>query len=247
MHWCLSFTPYFDIPHAACLGHQPFNALSLAIVPPILIPRPETEAWTSDLSRELAFQLIGRSTRFNILEVGSGSGCIALHLAASLPSESAVIYSIDYSAQAVALSQKNAQRNKHLLLNPVSFHQMDLFDSSLPKQLLALLPRSDKFDLIVSNPPYISPNEYLELDKSVKEWEDKAALVGSQENADGLEYYRRIAELCGTLLKGEEGLPKVVLEVGWKQADQVKEIFQHLGTISVDKDVFGVDRVVKVY
>lgn len=229
------------------LGEQPFNDLSLLIRPPVLIPRPETEAWIASLAKELSSNLEPGKT-LSILEIGSGSGCIALHLSAALPLQSAEIHSFDFSDAAVKLSNVNKIRNLPHLRNPVHFHRYNLFQSDLVENLL----RKDgsPFDLIVSNPPYIPPSQYETLEQSVKKWEAQSALIGSIDNLDGLDYYRKIAQLSFSLLSDQKNgrkSPKIVLEIGWDQACSVKEIFEDCGRAVVEKDVFGQDRVLKVY
>ena len=212
--------------------------------PPTLIPRPETEYWVHSLAKEMQAIPASASKPLQILEIGSGSGCIALALAALLPRRSCNILSLDIAPEAVKLALENQQRNTSLLQNDVHFAKHDILQSEATDSF----PR--RFDLIVSNPPYIPPTEYTALDASVVKWESRLALVG-KENDDGLEYYRKIARLCDVRLAKSSTssaiIPSLVVEIGHLQAEAVQQIFDHLGHVKVEQDQFGKPRVVKLY
>jgi HemK-like putative methylase len=188
------------------LGTQPFLSLDIRTRPPTLIPRPETEAWTAQLV-DLLKPRISPDRPFHILDLCTGTGCIALGLASEL--SNCVIIGVDKSKEAIQLAQENTRLHKTQLdHNHIHFLQADLYASDLPEQLIRLLqhysPNYKKFDFIVSNPPYVCPNEYDQLDPEIRNWEDRDALVPTHAtdltdpNAIGI--YERIVELIPQLL-----------------------------------------------
>lgn len=212
------------------LRSAPFNGLVIICEPPVLIPRPETEEWTIRLAEKLA----AVSPKLNILDLATGSGCIALALAKALPH--ATIYATDISEDALDLAQRNAKFNK---INNVTFLQSDVF-KNIPKDL--------QFDIIVSNPPYISAKEYKELAPSVTEWEDKNALVAEH---DGFAIIKEIIDHAPEYIRYNEelflaGIPQVMIEIGYRQGNRAKELMQKaLYThVKIEKDLEGKDRVI---
>lgn len=248
--------------HCPCsslhVGTQPFGPLDLDIEAPILIPRPETEEWSTKLADILHTQLSSitkKSPAITILDICCGSGCIGLLLAERLRNTSAdiQILGIDISSQAISLSQRNAK--KHVIEN-ASFLQIDLFDRNFTANLALHLPHGA--DLIVSNPPYIPLAEYDQLAASVRDHEDKRALLGRHGLGsdptfdDGAAFYRRLAELAPQLLskstRRSETLPTMVVEVGAGQADLVSRILaRNAGSLRIEKDFAGIQRTVWQY
>lgn len=213
------------------LGTVPFNDLELFVEPPVLIPRPETEEWIINLINQLDTL---NNKKLTILDLGCGSGAIALALAKALPQ--AHIFGTDISQEAIELSKKNAQHNT---ISNVTFLFSDLFEQ-LPKDL--------KFDLIVSNPPYIAHDEWKKLDPSVTEWEDERALVAQHH---GLSIIEEIIKKAPEYLKENEelkmqGIGQLYLEFGYRQANRVKELLQKAlyNHIKILQDLEGKDRVV---
>jgi HemK-like putative methylase len=234
-------------------GTQPFGELDLDMRPPVLIPRSEvrcraaaaipalrpcaqTEEWAVRLAERLAPLLTDRPAPLRVLEVGSGSGCIALLLAARLPANSAIIYSIDIDPAAHALAQHNARKVAQQLGNPVQFELADAFDVAPP------------FDLLVSNPPYIPAADHDRLPPSVREWESRLALVGEHAgDKDGLAFYRRLATLVDDVTAGDDGLPIFAAEIDEDQAEAVRRMLSQgrmARRIEVWQDYAGKDRVV---
>lgn len=173
------------------------------------------------------------SDPFRILDLCTGSGCIALALGASL--RHVEVVATDVSEEALALAQHNHERHAGRLLSPVTFHKLDIFHDDHA----ALKP----FDLIVSNPPYITFSEYATLDPEVREWEDRRALVADQE---GTAVHRRIIELSRILLRGKND-PCLVMEIGGQhQVPVLKDLLQRnrFQRVDVWKDLAGKDRVV---
>ena len=225
------------------LGFTPFCGLEILVEPPILIPRPETEEWCSWLIKRLNPV---KHEQLKILDIGAGSGCIALALARALPN--ADVVGVDIHPDALKLCEKNKTHNK---IEHITFLESDLYQafdkSGFDKSRFDKSEQKfDLFDLIVSNPPYISSDEFIELSKNVTEWEDKSALVA---NEDGYAMHRRIIQGAmdhlkqDSLLK-EHGLPQIILEIGKGQEEKVKDLLEQAGfcDIVVYKDLEGVNR-----
>ncbi len=212
-------------PLAYILGHKEFYSIDLEVTPAVLIPRPETEFVVGEALRIIAGQ--GES---RVLDLCTGSGAIALAIAANAPRVKVV--ATDLSSAALQVARRNAERLS--LSERVSFRQADCFD---PVDGLGSLGR---FDLIVSNPPYIRDGEIAALQPEIAQWEPRLALRGG---GDGLAFYRRIANGLPTHLKSEG---RLVVEIGTGQADAVTEIVRKsgIGTVVTIPDLSGVDRVV---
>lgn len=219
------------MPLQYLLGSVPFNDVNILVEPPILIPRPETEEWCLNLINQLK-QL--KNQKLTILDLCAGSGCIALALAKALPQ--ATIYASDISHDAFNLIHKNIKHNN---IKNITVIRSDLFNK-LPQEL---------FDIIVSNPPYITINEWKHLDASVTNWEDTQALI-AQDN--GLAIIKKIIEQAPHFLKHNAELEdkhfsNVILEIGYRQANAVKTVMEHHGytNITIEKDLEEKDRVVR--
>lgn len=209
-------------PLAYIFGSIPFLGLDITVRPPILIPRPETEQLCT-----LLIEKIQKASQNNlsILDMCTGSGCIALALAQAFPQ--ANVYAVDISPEACALAKENAQKNNIT----IQVLQSDLFTQ---------VPAENKFDVIVSNPPYISPREWAEVEESVKKWEDPKALLADE---DGLSLLRKIITQSPAWLK-DSGL--LAVEIGYNQGKLVHDIFSRAGftSVTVHKDAWGKDRFV---
>lgn len=163
------------------LKQVPFLELTIEVQPPTLIPRPETEEWCSLLIERIKQQPSTTPKDFTILDLCTGSGCIALALAQAFPE--ALVVGADIKKEAIALAEKNKKNND---IANATFIQSDLFEKLTPT-----------FSLIISNPPYLSKTEWDELDISVKKWEDRDALVAENE---GLAIYEKILEQAPNFL-----------------------------------------------
>lgn len=222
-----------DEPIQYILGTVPFGQLILDVEHPVLIPRPETEEWVYSFIQECKEKGVDKK-KISILDIGTGSGCIALALAYNLPL--ATVIAIDNSALAVALAKKNLKKYN---LSNVHIIESDLFDN---------IPTDITFDIIISNPPYISIEDFLTLEPSVTAWEDCNALVAED---DGFWHLETIAKQAVARLKKSEDtdfLPaQLLLEIGHNQAERLFKYMQQLGfkTVFIQKDSFGKDRVVK--
>ena len=222
-------------------GTQPFGSLDLLVEPPILIPRPETEHWATELVKKLK---VHTDASLRILDLCSGSGCIGLLLARELPASR--ITGVDVLEQAVDLARRNAVRNS---VSNAQYQQLDIFDDAAGEAL-------GSFDCIVANPPYIPRHEYEELDASVKQHESPLALLGerpgSAASQDGLDFYRRIADIYPLLRRRgppAAGVPSLVVEVGHQQAQAVRDLLAGKGheDCKIMKDYAGIERSVWLY
>jgi release factor glutamine methyltransferase len=226
-------------PIAYIRGRRAFRTLELEVTPAVLIPRPETETLV-DVALEA---LAGISAPADpapggaaahgafeplTLDVGTGSGCIALALAAENPFVRVV--AVDVDAAAVEVARRNAARLG--LGSRVHILESDFF---------AALPPAQLFDLVVSNPPYIPAAEYESLEPNVREYEPRLALYGGE---DGLDAYRRLVPATRERLRPGGVL---AVEVGAGQAPAVRALFATAGSFEpacVQPDLGGVPRVV---
>ncbi|KAJ4483232.1 S-adenosyl-L-methionine-dependent methyltransferase [Lentinula aciculospora] len=214
------------------IGTQPFGALDLRVRSPVLIPRPETEDWVIRLAEHLCSSYSSRP--ISLLDLGTGSGCIPLLLCHLCPN--IVATGIDISPNAVQLANENAT----LCGVPHSRYKASLCDFAHPG-----FPKAEAinppYDILTSNPPYITSDEYLQLSDDVANFEDPTALIGGY---DGLEFYRLIARLIARdgFLSPEA---VVALEVGHSQADAVCDMLNPTGfRTSIWMDPWGKKRTV---
>jgi len=207
-------------------GMVEFYGLDIMVTPDVLIPRPDTEVLV-DLALE---RRPARGEPTTVVDVGTGCGCIAIALATHLPQ--ALIYAIDISPSALAVARRNAE--KHGLDERIRFIVGDLLDR-----------RPGLVDLIVSNPPYVSADEWVALPPSIRNYEPRLALDGG---ADGLDVIRGLlSQSQGLLAPGGT----LLIEIGATQGEAVKEIartfFPQNGiSIRAHPDLAGRDRVLEV-
>ena len=207
-------------PAQYIIGQADFYGMQLKVDERVLIPRPETEELVELILAE------NPETNLSVLDIGTGSGAIALALAKNRQDWS--VTATDISQDALDLASENAKNQK---LN-IFFKKSDCFAEI-----------SEKYDIIVSNPPYISREDESEVGLNVLHSEPHLALFADE---DGLAIYRRIAEDAKDYLK-DGG--KIYLEIGYKQGQSVPELFKkHLPEKRVRtlKDQFGQDRMVVV-
>lgn len=205
-------------PVAYILGEREFFGLNLKVTPATLIPRPDTE-----LLVELALQRIPAHGRFRVLDLGAGSGAIALTIAHARPE--AQVTAVDASAAALAVARENALR---LGIRNVDMVRSDWF--------AALEGR--RYGLIVSNPPYVAAGDEHLVQGDLR-FEPASALVSG---ADGLDDIRRIVDQAGRFLEGSSWL---LLEHGYDQAGAVRALLEQCGFIGVFSagDMAGIERV----
>ncbi len=210
-------------PVAYLVGGKDFYLLTFEVTPDVLIPRPDTETL---VQTGLDF-LKGKPTP-SVLDLGTGSGCVAVSIAHKV--KAARVTAVDVSPAAAGVAARNAE--KHGVGDRVAVLVGDLF---------APLPADARFDLIVSNPPYIAASEIDTLEVGVRQFEPRLALDGG---ADGLEFYRRLAaDAAGWLKPGGH----LMVEVGWTQETAVRELFAAAGWVPLPsvKDQEGRWRVVR--
>ncbi len=214
-------------PVAYLVGKTEFYSLEIEVNRDCLIPRPETELL---VQRTIEFLRTREGPQY-VCDLCTGSGCIAIAVARNFPA--AKVVGADISAGALAVAARNV--SKHGLSDRIQLYEGDLFD--------ALVPHVDvtSFDVVASNPPYVSAADYEKLDKNVKDYEPKEALLGGPE---GLDVYRRIFEKIDRFLKPGGGL---FLEISYAQGQSVPQLAEQTGLftdIKVEKDVHGNDRLV---
>jgi len=205
------------------LGYTEFLDHRIMVNEKVLIPRPETEVIVEKL---LALVQSMRKGQIRILDAGTGSGCIAIALAAGCPA--CRVVALDISQEVLELAHKNAILNK--VAGQISFIRQDILKESLT---------DEPFDIIVSNPPYVAGQWWHKLDVSVKAHEPEVALNPGH---DALVFYRRLAEL-GVSHLNPGGI--VAMEIGGNyQEEDVSEIFKKSGflDLQVIKDYLGQSR-----
>jgi release factor glutamine methyltransferase len=216
-----------DYPLPYLTGRVEFYGLEFEVTPDVLIPRPETEALV-DLA------LARRPT--TVVDVGTGSGCVAVALAAHLPD--AIIYAIDISPAALAVAQRNAERHGVAERMPILVGDV-------------LSPRPGPVDLIVSNPPYVRSGECASLPTSIRDYEPRLALDGGPDGMDIIQ--RLLLQAPAVLRDGKPGERQagggLLIEIGADQgevAGQLARTFFPQATVRVHPDLAGRDRVLEV-
>ncbi len=215
-------------PVAYLTGRAHFFSMELTVSPDVLIPRPETETLVSKAIDFLRFE--NNRPRQEVLDLCTGSGCIALALANNVIEAS--ITASDISAPALKIARQNIE--KYDLQKRIKLIQSDLFDN-----LSDIEP--GVYDLIVSNPPYISEPEYQNLPENIRLYEPSSALLAG---ADGLMYYRSIIDRAESFMADNSA---IMLETSYNQAEAVAELCKaagYLKDINIVKDNLGHNRLV---
>lgn len=181
-------------------GVQEFYGLEFEVTPDVLIPRPETEMLV-----ERAIEILRPYDRAQICDVGTGSGCIAISILHELPRVRAL--GLDMSRKAVSVARRNAA--KHNVSDRFELVESELFDSL----------GSEKFDMIVSNPPYVPARDIRDLQAEVRDFEPQDAFT---DRSDGLSILGRIVKQTPQFLTGQGYL---LLEIGFDQSEKVVEMF----------------------
>lgn len=197
------------------LGYTEFYGYRIEVTPDVLIPRPETEFLIETIHKQI-------SNPLRIIDIGTGSGAIAIVLKKLFPQ--AEVVAVDISFQALKVAQANADLNEV----EINFIHTDIYSMEL-----------GNFDLIVSNPPYITEEEYSKLPIEVKEFEPQLALVGQE---SGLYFYRKIIELSNEILNP---CGSIYFEIGENQAKDIEDISKHhnYSNVKTIKDLAGKDRI----
>jgi release factor glutamine methyltransferase len=202
-------------------GEQEFYGLRLHVSPAVLIPRPETEHLV-----EAVLALLPANQPLKLADIGTGSGAIAIALAVHLPL--AQITALDLSTEALAVATSNAR--EHNVANRIDFFESDL--------LAAVDNRTETFDALVSNPPYIPESDRATLHPQVREHEPATALFAGE---TGLDIYRRLVPQALSALK-PNGL--LVLEIGHGQREQLTQLLAGWNDVSFVNDLQQIPRVV---
>lgn len=209
------------VPIAYIIGEREFMGLPFKVTKDTLIPRPDTEILVENVLNN-----VDKDKEIEIVDIGTGSGAIILSLLVNLPKAQGK--TVDISSKAIEVAKENAV---NLQVNDrCEFFVGDLFAPL----------NGNKFDLIVSNPPYIPQKDIATLEDDVKEYEPVSALT---DGGDGLSYYRRLLSEGKAYIK-ENGF--IALEIGIYQSNDVKQIAMDNGwkNIKIIKDYAGIDRVV---
>jgi len=217
------------------LGETEFFGMRLKVNENVLIPRPETEELVLIPSpvphRQEGHSPLhfGEGLGVRLLDIATGSGCIAIALAKRFPS--AKVYATDISSGAIEVARENATLNNV----DVTFLQHDIFED-LPKEF------PEQFDIIISNPPYITPDEKAQMSPNVLDYEPSDALFVPQD--DPLLFYRRIADAGQKYLSAGGSL---YFEINPRYADELSEMLAEKGyrDIVVSRDISGKNRFLK--
>ena len=209
------------------VGGASFMGMQFKVDSRVLIPRPETETLVEQAM--LVSQKAGRGQPCSIMEIGTGSGNIVISLAKFV--KGAKLWTIDVSEEALALARENAEY--HGVSDRIVFERMDAFE---PVDQLLLR----RFDLLVSNPPYVSAGEWEELQHEFRRFEPRVAVSDWK---DGLEFYRRLVELAPYLLRDQGTM---IVEVGYGQAETVARMMTdaHYEDVGIVPDLQHIPRVV---
>ena len=214
-----------EIPIQYLLGKTSFYGLDFEVNAAVLIPRPETEELVEWILESQKSKV--ESQKVKILDIGTGSGCIAISLAKNLPD--ATVFALDVSEEALATAKKNAENNS---VNVTFIHQNILETEDLLQQ----------FDIIVSNPPYVRNLEKEEIKKNVLENEPHLALFVADN--DALVFYKKIAQLAQkNLLPNGQLYFEINQYLGKEMVDLLEKM--NFKTIDLRKDIYGNDRMTK--
>ncbi|HET9837894.1 MAG TPA: peptide chain release factor N(5)-glutamine methyltransferase [Candidatus Angelobacter sp.] len=205
-------------------GHQEFWGLDLLVSPAVLIPRPETEHVV-----ETVLELVNEyhhdgPARLRLLDVGTGSGCIALALASELPH--AEIHACDISDEALEIARINAARLG--IGGKVLFRKSDLLS----------VYAGEKFDFVISNPPYVGEADLDKVQKQVREFEPRIAVFSGHE---GMDIYRKLVPQAREHLRDRGWF---VAEIGFSEEARVRELLRDWSDVQVTADLQSIPRVI---
>ena len=205
------------------LGEVEFYNIKLKVNPDVLIPRPETELLVEKIIKDFSDK-----SEFKFLDIGIGSGNISIALLVNLPSSAGT--GIDISDSALALANYNAESNS--VKDRLKLMHLDFLKDDI--QSLG------KYDAVISNPPYVSSEDFETLEPELKVYEPQIALTDFY---NGLTFYRKIISIADNLLK-ENG--KVYFEIGKGQSNEIKTLMENkrINNINIIKDYQGIDRII---
>ena len=206
------------VPLTKIFNRANFYGFDFYVDKSVLSPRPETELLAEEVLKEIRSQ---NNKKIKVLDLCTGSGCIAITISKKADIK---VYASDVSEDALSVAKKNCQT----IDAQVKFVNSDLFNNI-----------KDKFDIIVSNPPYIKSQDILSLEDEVKRNDPLLSLDGGE---DGLYFYKEIAKTAPKYLT-KNG--KIFLEIGYDQGKSVKKLLQNdFENIKIKKDYSGLDRIV---
>ena len=207
-------------------GHTLWNGLDLKVTPATLIPRPETAELVQRIDKPT--QTLPKGKALKVLDIGTGSGCIAIALKKAHPEWQ--VTGIDISAEAIAVAKENASRNEV----EVTFEVADIFSDEN-----GVIEHSDMYDIIVSNPPYICESEKESMRRNVLDYEPASALFVPDH--DPLRFYRRIAERFAHAPK------YLFFEINEAFDEPVRALMEQKGytDIVITKDIYGKPRIIE--
>ena len=214
------------IPVQHLTGYEYFYGRKFIVNEHVLIPRPETEELVQHVIG-LAKTEMGAESNVNIIDIGTGSGVIAITLALELPNTN--VFAVDISQEALVIAKKNAQIHQ---ANVSFFHG---------NYLQPIIHKKIKADYIVSNPPYIKQSEKSSLATTVKDFDPALALFANEE---GLEAYQKIIKMVPKVITSNS---KVVFEIGYDQGSSVCHLIKNQfpqSSVKVIQDINGLDRIV---
>lgn len=214
------------VPVQYLTNNQEFMGLDMYVEEGVLIPRPDTEVLV-----EKVINSMDNTKRYNIVDIGTGSGAITVTLAKYFINST--IYSIDISKKAINIGRKNADR--HDVFFRIKFLEGSLFEP------LDNINIKGKIDILVSNPPYIPSDDIEKLQIEVSKYEPRLALDGGE---DGLDFYRKIIDKAPEYLR-KDGF--IAMEVGHDQAEKVVELMNKKRcyyNVEITRDLAGIERVV---
>lgn len=208
-------------------GHQEFWSLDFSVGPGVLVPRPETECLVEQSLKTLGAKTPDASKeKIRILDIGCGSGVLAIVLAKECPG--AEVVAVDISQAALSCALENAKR--HGVGERIEFRRSDVYSGL----------KEEKFDLIVSNPPYIRKDEWENLDREIREYEPKEALLGGEE---GMDFHMRIMDSASLFLTKKGWLLFEIAPQQVKLLSDYREKTKVFSTLNVIKDYSHRDRV----
>jgi len=216
------------------LGETEFYGLRFLVNENTLIPRPETEELVELIIKSTNYEL--RNTKLKVLDIGTGSGCIAISLAKHLPTSE--VFAIDVSEEALAVAKKNSELNDV----KVNYINVDVLKIDDLKELVTHnLQLATQFDIIVSNPPYVRNLEKDEIKPNVLEYEPHLALF--VDDIDPLLFYRKIAELA---IKNLNPNGKLYFEINQYLGKETIKLLEDFGfrNVELKKDIYGNDRMI---
>jgi release factor glutamine methyltransferase len=211
------------VPAQYITGHQEFWGMDLMVTPAVLIPRPETEHVIETVLELIPVEHAGQEIPIRILDVGTGSGCIALTLAKEFPR--AEIHATDISGAALEIARANAAR--HQLESRIQFHQSDLLEG---------LNLAD-LDFVVSNPPYVGESEEDQVQLEVRKFEPRNAVFAGP---TGVEVIARMIPQAHSALRGGGWL---VMETSGTMADKTKHLLDGWDDVRIRLDLQSIPRV----